>query len=152
MNKAHPQVRSPVFRLLARALPLDSLSDQPLSPPPSFPLSLLSFTENSWGSRHREFPGGPVVRTPRSRCWGLGSIPCWETKIPQAAWHPPPLPLPKKEEQATVKRTSISPEDKWWRLSQWWTQKISTHFGSRCGFFLGSRLFSSTACSCSEWL
>ena len=150
MNKAHPQVEPPVFRLLARVLPLDSLSDQPLFLPPSFPLSLLSFTENSLGSRHQEFPGGPVVRAARSSCWGLGSIPCWGTKIPQAAWRP--LPPPKKEEQASVKRTSISPEDKWWSLSQWWTQKISTHFGSRCGFFLGSCLFSSTACSCSEWL
>ena len=34
----------------------------------------------------REFPGGPVVRTPRSHCRGLGSIPGQGTKIPQAAW------------------------------------------------------------------
>ena len=32
----------------------------------------------------REFPGGPVVRTQCFHCWGLGSIPGWQTKIPQA--------------------------------------------------------------------
>ena len=34
----------------------------------------------------REFPGGPVVRTRRFHCHGLGSIPGWGTKIPQAGW------------------------------------------------------------------
>ena len=33
-----------------------------------------------------EFPGGPVVRTQYFHCCGLGSIPGWETKIPQATW------------------------------------------------------------------
>ena len=41
--------------------------------------------------KKREFPGGPVVRTPPSHCrgpgWGLGSIPGWETKIPQTERH-----------------------------------------------------------------
>ena len=32
----------------------------------------------------REFPGGPVVRTWNFHCRGLGSIPAWGTKIPQA--------------------------------------------------------------------
>ena len=32
-----------------------------------------------------EFPGGPVVRTPRFHFRGMGSIPGWGTKIPQAA-------------------------------------------------------------------
>ena len=32
----------------------------------------------------QEFPGGPVVRTRRFHCWGLGSTPGWGTKIPQA--------------------------------------------------------------------
>ena len=31
----------------------------------------------------REFPGSPVVRTQHSHCWGLSSIPSWETKIPR---------------------------------------------------------------------
>ena len=150
MNIAHPQVGPPVFRLLARALPLDSLSLPPLPTSllnsfPSF-LHIELFREQalgiSWWSR-----------TARSHCWGLGSVPCWGTKIPQAARHPPPPPQKKKkkkkEEQASVKRTSISPEDKWWSLSQWWIQKMSTHFGSRCGFFLGGCSFSSTAYSCS---
>ena len=35
----------------------------------------------------REFPGGPVVRTQRFNCRGLGSIPGWGTKIPQAVQH-----------------------------------------------------------------
>ena len=32
----------------------------------------------------REFPGGPVVKTPPSNAGGLGSIPGWGTKIPHA--------------------------------------------------------------------
>ena len=32
----------------------------------------------------REFPGGPVVRTPCFHCGGVGSIPGQGTKIPQA--------------------------------------------------------------------
>ena len=32
-----------------------------------------------------EFPGSPVVRTRHFHCKGPGSIPDWETKIPQAA-------------------------------------------------------------------
>ena len=31
-----------------------------------------------------EYPVGPVVRTHRFHCHGLGSIPGWGTKIPQA--------------------------------------------------------------------
>ena len=34
----------------------------------------------------REFPGGPVVRTPCFHCWGPGFNPWSGTKIPQAAW------------------------------------------------------------------
>ena len=37
--------------------------------------------------RYREFPGGPIVRTPYSHFPGLDSIPAQETKIPQAPWH-----------------------------------------------------------------
>ena len=36
--------------------------------------------------RQWEFPGGPVVRTRRFHCSGLGSIPGQGTKIPQAMW------------------------------------------------------------------
>ena len=32
----------------------------------------------------REFPGGLVVRILGFHCCGLGSIPSWETEIPQA--------------------------------------------------------------------
>ena len=35
----------------------------------------------------REFPSGPVVRIPRSHCWGPDSIPGGGMKIPQAAQH-----------------------------------------------------------------
>ena len=34
--------------------------------------------------RTEDFPGGPVVRTPRFHTGGPGSIPSQETKIPQA--------------------------------------------------------------------
>ena len=34
----------------------------------------------------REFPGGPMVRALCFHCQGLGSIPVWGTKIPQAVW------------------------------------------------------------------
>ena len=37
-------------------------------------------------THHREFSGGPVVRTQDFYFWGPGSIPGWGTKIPQAAW------------------------------------------------------------------
>ena len=36
--------------------------------------------------KKREFPVGPVVRTPSFHCQGPGSIPGPGTKIPQAAW------------------------------------------------------------------
>ena len=37
----------------------------------------------------KDFPGGPVVRTLWSHCWGPGSIPGQRTKIPQAPqWNP----------------------------------------------------------------
>ena len=35
----------------------------------------------------RDFPGGPVVKTPRFQSRGLSSIPGGRAKIPQAAWH-----------------------------------------------------------------
>ena len=34
----------------------------------------------------RDFPGGPVVKTPPSNEGGTGSIPGRGTKIPHAAW------------------------------------------------------------------
>ena len=34
-----------------------------------------------------EFPGGPVVRSRRFHCGGLGSIPGRGTKILQAVWY-----------------------------------------------------------------
>ena len=46
----------------------------------------------------REFPGGPVVRTPCFLCQGLGSIPCWRTKTP------PPKP------HSTAKKNKTKPE------------------------------------------
>ena len=33
----------------------------------------------------REFPGGPVDRTPYFHCKGMGSTPDWGTQIPQTA-------------------------------------------------------------------
>ena len=41
--------------------------------------------QTSQKSNYREFPGGPVVRSRRSHCQGLDSIPCQGTKILQAA-------------------------------------------------------------------
>ena len=32
----------------------------------------------------RDLPGGPVARTQRFHCWGLGLIPGWGTKILEA--------------------------------------------------------------------
>ena len=37
--------------------------------------------------KNRDFPGGPVVRTRRFYCQGLGSIPGWGTKTLQATRH-----------------------------------------------------------------
>ena len=36
--------------------------------------------------KFREFPGGPVVRTPRFHCRGPGLLPGRATKIPKATW------------------------------------------------------------------
>ena len=33
----------------------------------------------------RDFPGGPVVKTPASSAQGAGVIPSWRTNIPQTA-------------------------------------------------------------------
>ena len=35
-------------------------------------------------SIYKEFPGGPVVRTPPFHCQGVGFNPGWGTRIPQA--------------------------------------------------------------------
>ena len=40
----------------------------------------------------RDFPSGPVVKTPWFQCWGTGSIPSWGTKIlhatqPKTKWN-----------------------------------------------------------------
>ena len=50
---------------------------------------------------YREFPGSLVVRTLCCHCHGLGSIPGWGTKIPQATWHSasPPHPIQKKKKK-----------------------------------------------------
>ena len=48
----------------------------------------------------QEFPGGPVVRTQHFHCPGLGSIPGWGTKIPQAAWQS----QKKKKKQSITSR------------------------------------------------
>ena len=37
----------------------------------------------------REFPGGPVVRIQCFHCRELGSVPNWETEIPQTTQHSP---------------------------------------------------------------
>jgi len=34
----------------------------------------------------RDFPGGPVVKTSPSNAGGVGSIPCWGTKMPCDLW------------------------------------------------------------------
>ena len=44
----------------------------------------IVFSVHLLKSDAREFPGGPVVRTWNFHCRGLGSIPAWGTKIPQA--------------------------------------------------------------------
>ena len=52
----------------------------------------------NWGKIHiksnhfREFPGGPVARTPCSHCQSPGSVPAWGTRILQARGAPPPHP------------------------------------------------------------
>ena len=38
----------------------------------------------------RDFPGGPVVKTPHFHCRGMGSIPGWGTNIPHIKKHGPP--------------------------------------------------------------
>ena len=43
----------------------------------------------------RDLPGGPVARTQRFHCWGLGLIPVWGTKILEAV-----RPAKKKKKKA----------------------------------------------------
>ena len=43
-----------------------------------------------WGRKNRasrDFPGGPVVKTPCFQARGYGSIPGWGTNFPHALWH-----------------------------------------------------------------
>ena len=35
----------------------------------------------------RDFPGSSVGKTPLFQCRGMGSVPGWGTKIPQATWY-----------------------------------------------------------------
>ena len=42
------------------------------------------FPKKNKKKERREFPAGPVVKTPSSHCQGPRINPCWETKIPQA--------------------------------------------------------------------
>ena len=65
------------------------LACSPLSGP-SWPTSqLLLLPKFKANQRHYnkswDFQGGPVVKTPSSQAGGLGSIPSWGAKIPQAA-------------------------------------------------------------------
>ena len=46
--------------------------------------SVISESKQILQMTGREFPGGPVVRTPLFHCRGPGSFPGWATKIPQA--------------------------------------------------------------------
>ena len=43
-------------------------------------------SEDRGGEGALEFPGGLVIRTWCFRCGGTGSVPGWETEIPQAVW------------------------------------------------------------------
>ena len=54
----------------------------------------------------RDFPGGPVVRTPCLHCRGTDLIPGQGNKIPQAAQHSPPPPpsLPPKKTPKKLER------------------------------------------------
>ena len=47
-----------------------------------------------------DFPGGPVVKTPRSQCRGHGFNPWWG-KIPHAMW----CGQKKKKEKASIPET-----------------------------------------------
>ena len=54
---------------------------------------------------YREFPGSPVVRTLRCHCHGLGSIPGWGTKIPQATWHSAHAHPPQKKKKKKLEKS-----------------------------------------------
>ena len=65
--------------------------------PQSLSINLLLTGQTLKVLKHRrDFPGGPVVKTPPSSPWGMGLIPGWETKILQA-WDKayPPIPWQK---------------------------------------------------------
>ena len=46
----------------------------------------LSFQECLSKLLLRDFPGGPVVKTPPSNAGGAGLIPSWGAKVPHALW------------------------------------------------------------------
>ena len=75
---------------------------------------------------YREFPGSLVVRTLCCHCHGLGSIPGWGTKIPQATWHSasPPPPIQKKKKNLKKVNYIIVKNSAPWSLS---------HFKCYCG-------------------
>ena len=56
----------------------------------------------------RGFPGGPEVRTPAFPAMTLGSVPGWETNIPQATQRHLPLPGNKKRLMGEVSQELTS--------------------------------------------
>ena len=52
----------------------------------------------------RDFPGGPVVKTPHFQCKGMGSISGQGTKIPHAMWQGQSI---KKKKKSYLKRRKL---------------------------------------------
>ena len=53
---------------------------------------------------HRDFPGGPVVKTPPSNAGGTGSIPGPGTNIPHAMWYGQKLKKQTINKQGATKK------------------------------------------------
>ena len=50
-----------------------------------FPFTIHAFAFLFKKYLPRDFPGGPVIKTPHFHCWGHGFNPWWGTKIPHVA-------------------------------------------------------------------
>ena len=64
-----------------------------------------TFKETGSHKEIRDFPGGPVVKTPYFHCSGHGFVPGWETKILHATWH---SHKKKKKRKKEIKNLSLN--------------------------------------------
>ena len=79
----------------------------------------------------RDFPGSSVSKTPLFQCRGMGSVPGWGTKIPQATWY---SQKKKRKRKVLTERVGEPPRlqemvGQWWAV---WQRGGELAAGSEC--------------------